>query len=125
MPKRFCQCHGCTACGGNGQAHGILFDLDTTGTLRCPPCQAVATARRNQRPNSSARGYDGEYQRNKPIVIAQARNGRRCVICRKLFQEGQRITVEHIKALRDGGTNAITNLGPAHSWCNTAWNKKR
>lgn len=97
--------------------------MDSTGTLRCPDCQAKATAKRNTRPNSSTRGYDGEYQRNKPLVITQGRKGRRCVICRKPFSRSQKITVEHIKALRDGGTNELANLGPAHAWCNGAWNK--
>lgn len=113
MPKRWCL--GC----------GQLFDMDSTGTLRCPDCQTQITAKRNARPNSSSRGYDGEYQRNKPVVITQGRTGRACVICRKPFRQGQKITVEHIKPLRQGGTNELANLGPAHSWCNTGWNRKK
>jgi 5-methylcytosine-specific restriction endonuclease McrA len=111
MPKRWCI--GCRQ----------LFDMDSTGTLRCPACQTAATARRNQRPNSAARGYDGEYQRNKPIIIQQGRDGRPCVICRKPFTPRNKITVEHIKPLRDGGSNDLANLGPAHAWCNTGWNR--
>lgn len=98
-----------------------LFDLDSTGTLRCPECQAVATAKRNARP--SDRGYDGEYQRNRPLVVAQGRNGRPCVICRKPITPQQKVTVEHINPLRNGRNSELSNLGPAHSWCNTAWNK--
>jgi len=97
--------------------------MDSTGTLRCPDCQAIATAKRNARPNSAARGYDGEYQRNKPIVIAQGRNGRRCVICKKAFTEANKITVEHLVPLRLGGTSELANLGPAHAWCNSGWNR--
>lgn len=46
MPKRWCIEPGCRK----------LFDADSTGTLRCPACQATATARRNARPSSSQRG---------------------------------------------------------------------
>jgi len=126
MPKRWCQCRGCPACDPPSRRpgnHGVLFDMDSTGTLRCPPCQATATAARNTRPNSAARGYNGEYQRNKPVIINQARHGRPCVICRKPFTPANKITVEHIIPLRDGGTNDLANLGPAHTWCNTAWNR--
>lgn len=99
--------------------------MDTTNSRRCPPCQHHATARRNKRPSSSERGYDAEYQRNKPIVIKQGRDGRPCVICKKPFTIGELITVEHIIPLRAGGTSDLANLGPAHQRCNTAWNKKR
>lgn len=125
MPKRFCECPGCPACNTQTGTHGALYSMDLTNTRRCPPCQAHATQRRNQRPSSSQRGYDGEYQRNKPLVIAQARAGRPCVICKKPFTARNKITVEHLKPLRQGGTNNLANLGPAHAWCNTAWNKKR
>lgn len=111
MPKRWCS--DCRK----------LFDMDSTGTLRCPPCQAIATAKRNERPSSTSRGYDAEYERNRPIVIEQGRQGRRCVICGKPFTAANKITVEHIKPLREGGTNDLANLGPAHAWCNTGWNR--
>lgn len=125
MPHRWCACTGCPACTPEGRTHGILYDMDATGTLRCPPCQAQATAKRNARPNSAARGYDGEYQRNRPIVIQQGRDGRPCVICGQPFTAADTITAEHITPLRMGGTSALSNLGPAHSGCNTAWNRKR
>jgi len=123
VPKRWCQCRGCAACNTAGGAHGQLFDLDTTGTLRCPACQATATANRNQRPSSSARGYDGEYQANKPIVIEQGRRGRPCHICGKPFTARNKITVEHIKPVREGGGSELENLAPAHTWCNYGWNR--
>ena len=99
--------------------------MDSTGTLRCPACQATATAKRNARPSSSSRGYDGEYQRNKPVIIAQGRSGRACVICGKPFTAKNKITVEHITPLRSGGTGELGNLGPAHAWCNSGWNRGR
>lgn len=112
MPKRRCK-----TCGQ-------LYDKDTAPGWRCPTCQAKRTTELQARPSSSTRGYDGEYQRNKPVIIAQGRNGRPCVICHKPITPRQKVTVEHIKPLREGGTNDLTNLGPAHSDCNTAWNKK-
>jgi hypothetical protein len=112
MPLRICL--GC----------GLLFDAAATGTQRCPTCQAGATARRNTRPSSSSRGYDGEYQRNRAIIVARAlASGEACVLCHKPCQPGQKITAEHLTALRDGGTSVMSNLGPAHSKCNTGWNR--
>jgi 5-methylcytosine-specific restriction endonuclease McrA len=105
----------------------VFYSKDTAPGWRCPPCQGIYDAKRkkrNWRPSSSRRGYDGEYQRNKPLVIAQARNGWPCVICGKPFQPGQKITVEHIVPLRKGGTNVLANLGPAHAACNIGWNRK-
>jgi hypothetical protein len=60
MPKRWCS--DCRR----------LFDMDSTGTLRCPACQAIATAKRNAQPSSTSRGYDAEYERNRPAVVARA-----------------------------------------------------
>jgi 5-methylcytosine-specific restriction endonuclease McrA len=115
MPKRFCieRLDDGTLC----------TTLHDEPGQRCPPHQAAATQRRNQRPSSSTRGYDGEYQRNKPVVIAQGRRGRPCYICEKPFRAGQKITVEHIVPLRNGGTSKLANLAPAHSGCNTGWNR--
>lgn len=123
MPKRWCQCRGCASCGSAGRAHGALFDADATGTLRCPGCQAVATTRRNARPSSTSRGYDGEYERNRPAVVARARQGEPCYICKQPVTPAQKVTVEHKTPRRNGGGNEPANLAPAHAWCNTAWNK--
>jgi len=65
MPKRFCQCHGCPSCNTTTGSHGKLFDLDTTGTLKCPGCQAVATQKRNARPSSSQRGLGWKFSKRK------------------------------------------------------------
>jgi 5-methylcytosine-specific restriction endonuclease McrA len=94
-----------------------------TSGSRCSTDQAT-WQQKHPRPSSSARGYDGEYQRNKPIVIAQGRKGRPCVICGKPFQPHQKITIEHIVPLRKGGTSRLANLGPAHPACNTGWNRR-
>lgn len=69
MPKRWCQCTGCSACLSTGQQrqprHGALFDLDLTGTQKCPPCQTAATTARNARPSSSQRGLGWAFTRRK------------------------------------------------------------
>lgn len=70
MPKRWCQCTGCPACNASGGRHGILFDMDATGTLKCPGCQAVATARRNARPSSSKRGLGWKFSERKKADAA-------------------------------------------------------
>lgn len=91
---------------------------------RCAADQAIMDRRREAtRPSADARGYDAEYRKNRPAVIAQGRQGRPCVICGKHFQPGQKITAEHIKPVRKGGTSALSNLAPAHAGCNTAWNR--
>ena len=59
MPKRWCI--GC----------GDLFDLDLTGTLRCPACQATATAKRQARPNTTRRGYGGAHQKLRAKLLAE------------------------------------------------------
>jgi len=123
VPKRFCQCRGCPSCNTTSGSHGTLFDADATGTLKCPGCQGVATQKRNARPSSTSRGYDSQYEKNKPVVVQQGRQGRPCWICGKIITPSQKVTVEHKTPLRAGGTNDLDNLAPAHSWCNTGWNR--
>ena len=69
MPHRWCACTGCPACSPRGRTHGVLFDMDETGTLRCPPCQQQATARRNARPGSSQRGLGWAFSRRKAADV--------------------------------------------------------
>jgi 5-methylcytosine-specific restriction endonuclease McrA len=78
-----------------------------------------------RRPSPEARGYDAEYRRNRPVVIARGRNGEHCCICGQPFQPGQAITAEHVVPLRSGGTSAMSNLKPAHAGCNGGWNRGR
>jgi 5-methylcytosine-specific restriction endonuclease McrA len=42
-----------------------LFDMDATGTRRCPGCQPAATRRRQARPSSSSRGLGWDFSRRK------------------------------------------------------------
>lgn len=98
---------------------------------RCPEHQAAAdTAARARRARSAAnrprRVYaDAEYRRNAKVVAERARANREvCVKCGRPFAPGETITAEHLIAVRNGGSNALSNLGPAHSRCNTGWNRK-
>ena len=103
-----------------------LYDKDLAPGWRCPACQAARTTALQARPSSSDRGYDGEYQRNRDTLVATAiANQEPCIICHKPCLPGQQITAEHRKPLRDGGTSSMNNLAPAHSACNTAWNRKK
>ena len=80
MPRRFCQCRGCTACNTQGGSHGTLFDADATGTLRCPACQAVATRKRNARAPRAARGYGKRHDQVRAQLLAAFTPGQPCAI---------------------------------------------
>lgn len=119
MPKRFCiEC-------------GKLFDRDTTNTLRCPAHQPAATARRNTKTNTTARGYGSAYRANRAIVVAAALAAAdagtpvTCWLCPRPCLRGQALTAEHIVPRRRGGSSDVDNLAAAHSACNTAWNKRQ
>jgi 5-methylcytosine-specific restriction endonuclease McrA len=56
------------------------------------------------------------YTRQRLRTQVQARNGKVCVVCGKEIRK--RPDLHHIIALRDGGTNDISNLGLAHPVCN-------
>jgi hypothetical protein len=62
VPKRWCICKGCPACG---TGCGNLFDLDTTRSQRCPGCQHHRTRQLQQRPSSSSRGLGWAFTRRK------------------------------------------------------------
>lgn len=69
MPKRWCA--GCRQ----------LFDLDSTGTQRCPACQAKATAQRNTRANTTQRGYGSAHQQARQQYLAAWQPGDACAHC--------------------------------------------
>ena len=135
MPARFCTCQGCPACGPG--SCGAIFDMDDPRSpgLRCPACQATATRRKNTdrpgRPTAAQRGYGPEYRRNREIVvslaIAAANAGQPvlCWLCKRPCLATQKLSAEHKKAVRDGGSSALPNLACAHLACNTAWNRGR
>lgn len=107
-----------------------------TNAAICPPCGEAESKKRHaareaRRPSARKRGYDAEYEANRTKLVAATERAMqdgymvRCVICKAPFIQGQKITAEHIIPRRYGGSNSYSNLGPAHSGCNTAWNKSR
>lgn len=105
---------------------------------RCATCQAEADAKHAQqraaaaskRPGTAARGYGNAYRRNRDRVVAAAiraaRAGRPqpCHICGLPCLASQPLTAEHKRPIRDGGGAELANLAPAHSDCNTGWNRR-
>lgn len=83
MPKRWCK--DCRS----------LFDMDTTGTQRCPACQATADARRNARTNTSRRGYGSAHQKKRDELLAKWRPGDPCARCGKPMWDKHTIDLGH------------------------------
>jgi DNA-directed RNA polymerase subunit RPC12/RpoP len=99
MPKRWCS--DCRK----------LFDLDSTGTLRCPDCQAKATAKRNARPSTTRRGYGSHHRRTREQLLAQWKPGDPCARCGKPMWNRDDIDLGH--------TDDRTGYrGLEHSACN-------
>lgn len=96
------------------------------GKAICDQCSNVQRARyETSRPPKTNVYRHGEYQTNRRIIIDRAwALDQPCVICGHTFVRKEDITVEHIIPLRKGGTSALSNLGPAHAWCNYGWNRK-
>lgn len=125
----------CRKCGKPGKAI-----CDACGTDQA---KARMSRREQGRPTARMRGYTAEYDRNKKRMLdetyAALRNGYgvRCILCAQVFKgglvikdgqsvwRGQIVTAEHIVPIRRGGTNDYSNLGPAHSHCNTGWNRAK
>lgn len=111
MPKRFCQCQGCPACNTTAGSHGVLFDADLTKTLRCPGCQAIATAKRQARPSTASRGYDREHQAKRAQLLAVFQPGQPCAICGRAMVTKNNLDLAHNET-RTG------YKGLAHRECN-------
>lgn len=128
MPKRFCQCRGCPACNTPGRkpgSHSTLFDADSTGTLKCPPCQGIATQQRNQRPSTAGRGYDGGHRRIREQLLARWQPGDPCALCgwpmteRWMIVNGKRVSALDLAHNEDrSGWRGLS-----HRQCNRATNK--
>ena len=112
MPHRWCACRGCTACIPGG--HQLLFDLDTTGTLRCPGCQAVATSRRQARPNTTRRGYGSKHQALRRKLLAQFVPGQLCARCGQPIRSKADAQLGHVDEDRS------RYRGLEHTACNEA-----
>lgn len=105
MPKRWCI--GCRQ----------LFDLDSTGTLRCPACQAAATTARNARANTTARGYGSQHQAERARLLTLWQPGDACVLCTRPMNSSRGLDLAHnedrtgYKGLAHGACNRATNQG--------------
>jgi 5-methylcytosine-specific restriction endonuclease McrA len=120
LPKRFCACRGCGGCGTKTGTHSVLFDLDSTKTLKCPPCQEQARIKKNTdppgRPSAAQRGYGADWRRVSAEVIAAATA---CHWCGDAFSEDDPATADHLIPKARGGTNDKSNLVGAHRSCNS------
>ena len=94
--------------------------MDSTGTLRCPDCQAVATTARNARPSSSSRGLGWKFsQRKKNDANYQQATRCQCTgcpqhagPCGEAFTPANPKTGGHVIARSQGGGD-----GPIRAIC--------
>ena len=105
MPKRWCI--GCRR----------LFDMDSTGTLRCPACQAPVTARRNARPSSSKRGLGWKFSERKKADAAY-QQAVTCHWCGQPFTASDPKTADHVQPRSQGGAEGP--IVAAHRSCNSS-----
>ena len=67
-----------------------------------------------------------EYQRNSAIIRAEVQRRMafaaivHCVICGQAIIRLRDVTIEHMRPVSQGGSNHLSNLGPAHAKCNYA-----
>lgn len=113
MPKRWCS--DCRA----------LFDLDATGTLRCPACETKAATwqqegrrayqrTRPSRGTPTQRGYGTSYRRARQALLAAATQ---CHWCGAEFTPANRPTADHDPPLARGGDH--TRMVAACARCNS------
>ena len=60
------------------------------------------------RPSSAKRGYDARWRKLRMTVYV--RDEGRCTDCRRVVGKGRNAHVDHIKAKRHGGSDAMSNL---------------
>lgn len=115
MPRAFCTCTGCTACTGRGPH---LYDKADAPGKRCPACQAIATARRDARAPTAARGYGAAHQRRRRDEIAAFRPGQPCARCGQPIARAEDADLGH-----NDGQDGYRGL--EHARCNRATNKRK
>lgn len=94
------------------------------GKSLCDVCKTQYNNRRRSQQTRAQRGYDNEYDRNRKLMIEDTwRYQLPCVLCGKGFDRKSDITAEHVIPLRIARDNSRANLQPAHSSCNSAWQK--
>lgn len=106
----------------------FVCGVPVRGASLCPVHLAEYNARpsRPGRPSRQDRGYDGEYDQNRIIVVNTARAyDQPCHKCGKHFGPTETITVDHVIPKRRGGTNALENLAPCCTRCNYGWRRER
>jgi 5-methylcytosine-specific restriction endonuclease McrA len=74
-------------------------------------------AKTDARASAAARGYGHRWRRLRRIVLAQEPL---CRMCTAVGRTTAAVVVDHIKAKRDGGTDARENLQPLCSTCHDA-----
>ena len=95
---------------------------------RCPSCLAEYRKPYDRaRPSKRERGYDGDWERNRRIVIREEDT---CWLCGQPVNKNLRGTdplgpsVDHVVPLARGGSNARGNLRLAHFGCNSSRNAR-
>lgn len=110
-------CGRTTYSGSRCEAHALQYgkrkrSCVTCGRLTwtnyCDEHQAEVDEQRRKEKQQWRHGYDAEFFRNRRKALA--RDKQRCVRCGKGVPDGVPVQVDHILALRDGGTNALDNL---------------
>ncbi len=95
------------------------------GKSICDKCVNSNKQPQRSKPSRQSRGYNNEYDRNRRIVIDIAwSHNEPCCLCGNGFIRKEDISAEHVIPLRNGGSNTLSNLAPAHKSCNYAWRRK-
>lgn len=84
----------------------------------CPDCWQPP----KRRPSSVVRGYGPEYRRNRATLKLLTQESNDCCWrCFKPFRDDfSDFTADHVEFKRQGGSDALSNLKPAHKSCNSA-----
>lgn len=93
--------------------NGASMACPAPGCPNVQPCQAHARKPWRDRPSARARGYNGEYERNRARVLAEEDT---CWICHTPGRADDQ--ADHVQPLSRGGTSERDNLRRAHKACN-------
>jgi len=80
----------------------VVYDAESTRSLKCPACQALVTAKRNERPSSSARGLGWRFSDRKKNDRGY-QEATRCHWCGGPFTKDNPKTADHIQPRSQGG----------------------
>lgn len=93
-----------------------LFHPTATVRSFCRSCQRI-----KQRKGPGRAYNQGEYRRNRQILLKNAIN---CNGCGGIGTVGDPLTVDHKVPLSKGGTNDLANLQVLHRSCNSSKGSK-